>query len=77
MAEYKQAAEELVEIFVPRGSEKDEKNLLISVNGRNYLLPRGKKSMVPKAIAYEFERSKRAQERFYETQDNLMAAAQQ
>lgn len=70
MAEKKQDA--LVEIFVPRGNDKDEKNLLISVNGKNYLLPRGKKSKVPAAVAYEYERSKRALEKLYETQDALV-----
>lgn len=70
MAEKKQ--DELVEVFIPRGNDKDEKNLLISVNGKNYLLPRGKKSKVPAYVAYEYERSKQALERLYETQDAMV-----
>lgn len=54
--------EERVEIFVPRGYAKDEPNLMIAVNGVTYLLPRGKKSYVPKHIADEFYRSQAAQD---------------
>lgn len=70
MAEKKQ--DELVEVFIPRGNDNDEKNMLISVNGKNYLLPRGKKSKVPAYVAYEYERSKQALEQLYETQDALV-----
>jgi hypothetical protein len=66
---------DLVEITVPRGNEKDEKNLLISVNGKNYILPRGKKSKVPAHVAAEVERSFRAQEKLDETIDNLLEAS--
>ena len=34
-------AEDRVEIFVPKGYANDDPNLFISVNGVNYLLPRG------------------------------------
>ena len=36
-----------VEVFVPKGYANDEPNLFVSVNGVNYLLPKGKKSLVP------------------------------
>ena len=68
---------DLVEITVPRGEEKDEKNLLISVNGKNYILPRGKKSKVPSAVAYEYQRSVRAKDRLYETKEQLIGASAQ
>ena len=54
--------DEKVEIFVPKGYANDEPNLFIGVNGVNYLLPKGKSSMVPKAVAEEFYRSQKAQE---------------
>ena len=54
------AEEERVEITPPRGSANDEPNMLISVNGVNYVLPRGKRSSVPKHIAEEFYRSQNA-----------------
>ena len=50
------------EIFVPKGYTGDEPNVFVSVNGVNYLLPRGKKSLVPEEVAREFRRSQAAQE---------------
>lgn len=41
------------------------------MNGVNYLLPRGKKSCVPKAVADEIERSGRAADIFYENVDGM------
>lgn len=52
--------EERVEITPPRGNANDEPNMLIAVNGVNYVLPRGKRSSVPKHIAEEFYRSQNA-----------------
>ena len=51
-----------VEVYVPKGFANEEPNLFVSVNGVNYLLPRGKKSMVPQEVARELERSRQAQE---------------
>ena len=53
--------EERVEVFVPRTPGNSDPNLVIVINGKNYVLPRGQKSLVPKAVAEEYERSKRAQ----------------
>ena len=53
--------EDRVEVFVPRVSGNTDPNLLIVLNGKNYVLPKGKKSLVPKAVAEEYERSKKAQ----------------
>lgn len=50
-----------VEIFIPRISGNTDPNEIIVLNGKNYILPRGKKSLVPKAVAAEWERSKNAQ----------------
>ena len=62
-------AEERVEIFIPRGSDREDPNLFVGINGVNDLLPRGKKSMVPKAVAQEIERSGKAVDLFYESMD--------
>ena len=51
-----------VKIFVPKGYANDEPNLFIGVNGVNYLLPKGKTSVVPKAVAAEFYRAQKAAE---------------
>lgn len=53
--------EEKVEIFVPRISGNSDPNLIIVINGKNYVLPRGKSSIVPKAVADEYARAQRAQ----------------
>ena len=52
------------EIFVPKGPARGEQTLFISVNGKNYVLPRGKRSLVPEIVAQEFERSLEAQEAY-------------
>lgn len=51
-----------VNLFIPRGSSVDEPNVIISVNGKNYVLPKGKTSQVPDFVKYEYERSVRAKE---------------
>ena len=69
------APDEREDIFVPKGYANDEPNLLISVNGVNYLLPRGKTSNVPKFIADEFRRSQKAQEDLDKRVDELLEAS--
>ena len=54
-------AEELVDMFVDRDPSDDNPNLVIGFNGKNYVMPRGEVSRVPKYIKEEYERSKRAQ----------------
>lgn len=54
-------AEELVDMFVDRDPSDDNPNLVIGFNGKNYVMPRGEVSRVPKYIKDEYERSKRAQ----------------
>lgn len=73
----KETAEERVEIYVPAKIGNDDPNLFVSVNGVNYLLPKGKRSMVPKHIAEEIQRSQRAQQKQDEQIDMMLAAAQQ
>lgn len=51
-----------VDLVIPRGSSVDEPNVIISVNGKNYVLPKGKTSKVPAFVKYEYERSIRARE---------------
>jgi hypothetical protein len=53
---------EKVEVFVPKGYVNEEPDLFVSVGGVNYLLPRGRTSLVPPEVAYEVERSRKAQE---------------
>lgn len=50
-----------VEIFIPRTPGNSDPNFVIVINGKNYILPKGQKSLVPKAVVEEYERTKRAQ----------------
>ena len=50
------------DIFIPRGPKNDDPNLFVSVNGKNYLLPRGQKSRVPHEVAEEIHRAWEAEE---------------
>ena len=63
-------SEKRVEVFVPRGSDRADPNFFVGVNGVNYLLPRGKKSMVPECVAAEIARSELASESFYASMDS-------
>lgn len=67
--------EDRVEVFIPRDPANDEPNLFVSVNGVGYLLPKGKKSMVPPHIKAEIERSLAAQEKMDEHVDALLKEA--
>lgn len=62
MAIKKNKNDKYVEILVPRGYENEDPNFYVSVNGKNYIIPRGKKTMVPKYVKKEYDRAMRAQE---------------
>ena len=68
-------AEPREEIFIQRGAASEEPNLFVSVNGYNCLLPRGKKSLVPRSIAKEILRSQKAQQKLDATIDALKDAS--
>lgn len=68
-------AVERVEVFVDKGYANDDPNLIISVNGVMYLLPKGKTSVVPKFVADEYYRSRKAQQSLDETVEKLLKAA--
>ncbi len=63
------------DIFVPKGYANDEPNLMIAVNGVNYVLPKGKTSNVPKHIAEEFRRSQKAQEALDKRVDTMLESS--
>lgn len=72
MAEHKS---DRVEVMIPRANGKEDPNFFVSVNGEAFLLPRGKKSMVPKAVAEEIQRAARAQEMLDNHMDELLSRA--
>lgn len=67
----KTEAEDKIEVFIPRGDRNSDPNMYVSVNGKNYLLPKGKTSLVPKCVADEIERANYAQRMLDESIDAL------
>lgn len=74
MAKAKETPEK-VEVFIPRDGLSNESTFFVAVNGVNYILPRGKKSMVPDYVAEEINRSLEAIDKMYEEQAALQALA--
>lgn len=70
-------ADDRVEVFIPKGSANDDPNFFVGVNGVNYLLPRGKKSLVPAHVAAEINRSFKAEEEMDEHIDEMLEASKQ
>lgn len=64
-----------VKLFVPKGAANDEPNLVIGINGKNYVLPRGKESMVPDFVKAEYDRSVAAQQKYDATVDEFLEKA--
>ena len=64
-----------VEVHIPRGAANDEPNLFVCVNGKSYLLPKGKTSKVPPEVAAEINRSIKAQEALDSRKDEMLAKA--
>ncbi len=60
-------ADKRVAIHIPRGGDREDPNMFVGINGVNYLIPRGKKSEVPKEVAAEIERATKAKDLYYET----------
>lgn len=65
------------DIFIPKGYANDDPNLFVSVNGKNYILPKGKTSKVPVHVAEEIKRSLKAQEIQDENSEKLLEKAKQ
>ena len=73
----KKAKEEYVDLFIPKGYANDDPNFFISVNGYNYLLPKGKTSKVPPCVKEEYDRAMRAQEALDAVSEELLEKAKQ
>ena len=69
------AKDNRVELFVPRGYNNEDPNEHIQINGVNYILPRGKKSLVPDFVAEEFYRSQRASEKRDQNATQMLEAS--
>lgn len=53
---------ELVPYTPPRARAGEDPNLYVSVNGKPYLLPRGKVSKIPRFVYDEIKRAEEAEE---------------
>ena len=53
---------EYEELFIPKVYLNDDPNVIIGINGKLYVLPKGKISKVPTYVKAEYERSQRAAE---------------
>ena len=73
----KKETEKRRDVFIDKGYINDEPNAFVSVNGKNYLLPKGETSSVPEHIAAEIERSRRAQRRQDKNAEKLLEKAKQ
>lgn len=51
-----------VEVFIPKGYAVEDPNYFVSINGVSYVLPRGKRCLVPDFVAAEIDRAERAQQ---------------
>ena len=54
--------ENRVEVMIPKGYAVEDPNELVRINGTAYVLPRGKRVMVPAEVAAELHRGERAQQ---------------
>ena len=64
------------EIYIEPGAANEDPNLFVSVNGVNYILPRGETSRVPKAVAYEIRRSRKAYKKQSRNSEKLQSKAE-
>ena len=67
--------ENYVDLTVPKGYAGDDPNVFIGLNGKNYLLPKGKTSRVPAAVKAEYMRAVRAQEQLDAKSASLLEKA--
>lgn len=67
--------EERVEVLVPKKHLGEEADLFVGLNGVNYVIPKGKKTMVPKAVADEIKRALAAETAAEESAAEMAASA--
>lgn len=70
------AADDLVELRIPRGNSNEEPNLMIGINGKNWLLPKGKVSKVPRYVMEEYQRHLEAVENYSNQINNIKSVEQ-
>ena len=66
-----------VDLYIEPGYGKDDPNEFISINGVNYILPKGETSKVPPCVKEEYERSRRALRAQKKNADKLLEKTKQ
>ncbi|MBR3293894.1 MAG: hypothetical protein IKI69_05675 [Oscillospiraceae bacterium] len=61
-----------VELHIPRSGPKTEQQVVIGVNGVNYVIPKGQRVTVPDYVAAEYERSVRASDKMFRNKEDLI-----
>lgn len=52
---------DMVELFIDRDPSDENPDIIIGINGKNWVMPRGETSVVPRYVADEYRRSVAAQ----------------
>lgn len=60
-----------ISVTIPRGPERGDPNYFVGINGKNYLLPKGKMSDVPPEVAEEVARATEAENLMYDRKDAM------
>lgn len=64
-----------VEVYIPRSGTGTEEQLLIGVNGKMTIIPKGMRVRVPPEVAAEVERALAAEERMYRNKEDAIRQA--
>jgi hypothetical protein len=65
-----------VKITLPKARGSEPKELLVGINGVNYLIPKGKQVEVPDFVAEEVKRAQAAEDFMDEQKDEMLKSAQ-
>lgn len=65
-----------VKITLPKARGSEPRELLVGINGVNYLIPKGKQVEVPDFVAEEVKRAEAAEEFMDNQKDELLKSAQ-
>lgn len=60
-----------VDLYIPRTGTHEEKQVVIGINGKNWVVPKGKHVRVPQFVADEYHRSIAASDLMYERKEEM------
>ena len=64
------------EVFIPKRPGDGDPNLYVGINGKSYLIPKGRKVLVPEEVAQEVTRAAAAESAQTEEQERRAAEAE-